>query len=154
MEKIKGFLLRLLVQSWCSQVFMGSFVRLFPLVSSKCHKRLVQTHARRAINKTIAREEEKIAVKDWSHLLHKNGCPNPNQVLVLLVQLSSILILLIYLFSCTLGKKKNTNIQLNFWNWKCTFLDPLKYKLFNLVIKPSWLTSSLIRSRLNTSKSY
>ena len=106
MEKIKGFLLRLLVQSWCSQVFMGSFVRLFPLVSSKCHKRLVQTHARRAINKTIAKEEGKIVVKDWSHLLHKNGCPNPNQVLVLLVQLSSILILLIFLFICTSEKKK------------------------------------------------
>ncbi|KAF3942614.1 hypothetical protein CMV_030748 [Castanea mollissima] len=48
-------------------------------ISSKCHKRLGQTHARRAVNKTIAKEEGKIVVKDWSHLLHKNGCPNPNQ---------------------------------------------------------------------------
>ena len=92
MEKIKGFLLRLLVQSWCSLVFMGSFVKLFPFVSSKCHKRLGQIHSRRVVNKTIAKEEGKIGGKDWSHLLHKNGCPNPNQVLILLEQLSFNLI--------------------------------------------------------------
>ena len=78
----------MLVQSWSSQVFMGSSVRLFPLVSSKRHKRLGQTHARRVVNKTIAKEEGKIVAKDWSHLLHKNGCPNPNQVLILLEQIS------------------------------------------------------------------
>ncbi|KAM3693473.1 hypothetical protein ACJW31_08G169900 [Castanea mollissima] len=44
-----------------------------------CHKRLGQTHSRSAVNKTIAKEEGKIVAKDWSHLLHKNGCPNPNQ---------------------------------------------------------------------------
>ncbi|KAL0000117.1 hypothetical protein SO802_019719 [Lithocarpus litseifolius] len=48
-------------------------------LNSKCHQRLGQTHARRAVSKTIAKEEEKIVVKDWPHLLHKNGCPNPNQ---------------------------------------------------------------------------
>ena len=101
----------MLVQSWSSQVFVGCFARLFSLVSSKRHKRLGQTHARRAVNKTIAKEEGKIVVKDWSHLLHKKGCPNPNQVLVLLEQLSSILTLLYFFLS--VHWKKNTNIQLN-----------------------------------------
>ena len=137
MEKIKGFLLRLLVQSWCSQVFMGSFVRLFPLVSSKCHKRLVQTHARRAINKTIAKEEGKIVVKDWSHLLHKKGCPNPNQVLVLLEQLSSILTLLYFFLS--VHWKKNTNIQLNVWNWK--------YKTFSWIFANHKMSTTWVFSR-------
>ncbi|KAF3945999.1 hypothetical protein CMV_027683 [Castanea mollissima] len=49
------------------------------LTISKYHKRLGQTHSRSAVNKTIAKEEGKIVAKDWSHLLHKNGCPNPNQ---------------------------------------------------------------------------
>nr|POE65404.1 hypothetical protein CFP56_55267 [Quercus suber] len=48
-------------------------------ISSKCHKRLGQTHSRRAVNKKIAKEEGNMVVKDWSHLLYKNGCPNPNQ---------------------------------------------------------------------------
>ena len=54
---------------------MGSFVKLFPFVCSKCHKRLGQTHARRVVNKKIASEEGKMLAKDWSHLLQKNGCP-------------------------------------------------------------------------------
>nr|POE65422.1 hypothetical protein CFP56_55284 [Quercus suber] len=48
-------------------------------ICSRRHKRLGQTHARRAVNKTIAKEEGKIVLKHWSHLLHKKGCPNPNQ---------------------------------------------------------------------------
>ncbi|KAF3969480.1 hypothetical protein CMV_006723 [Castanea mollissima] len=46
----------------------------------KCHRRVGQTHSRRAVNKTIVKEDGKIVAKDWSHLLHKNGCPNPNQI--------------------------------------------------------------------------
>ena len=101
----------MLVQSWSSQVFVGCFARLFPLVSSKRHKRLGQTHARRAVNKTIAKEEGKIVVKDWSHLLHKKGCPNPNQVLVLLEQLSSILTLLYFFLSVHWKKKYKYTIE-------------------------------------------
>ena len=70
---------------------MGSFVKLFPFVSSKCHKRLGQTHARRAVNKNIASKEGKMLAKDWSHdshLLQKNGCPKSGVYFILLEQLN------------------------------------------------------------------
>ena len=67
---------------------MGSFVKLFPFVSSKCHKRLGQSHARRAVNKNIASKEGKMLAKDWSHLLQKNGCPKSGVYFILLEQLS------------------------------------------------------------------
>ena len=67
---------------------MGSFVKLFPFVNSKCHKRLGQTHARRVVNKKIASEEGKMLAKDWSHLLQKNGCPKSGVYFILLEQLS------------------------------------------------------------------
>ena len=46
-------------------------------------------------------------------------------------------------------RSKDLKIQeLTCFNTTCTFLDPLKHKLFNLVIYPSDYLDKLFRSRL------
>ena len=59
MEKIKGFLLRLLVQSWCSQVFMGSFVRLFHWSVASATKGLFKHMPEEQLTKQLPRKKGK-----------------------------------------------------------------------------------------------
>ena len=52
------------------------------------------------------------------------------------------------IFNCKSNNERVSFSSIHFLRPNCTFLDPLKYKLFNLVIQPSDYLDKLFRSKL------